>query len=87
MKNVGFYFPNADLSAGNVSLEFTRAFYALGLVIAGFISDWNRKYGAISCMAALVFPFAMLVLLADVGTSAILWIIGYVFLAFLLYIA
>lgn len=82
MKNVGFYFPTADLSAGNVSLEFTRAFYALGLVIAGFISDWNRKYGAICCIAALVFLFAMLVLLADVGTSVILWIIGYVFFGF-----
>ena len=82
VKNVGFYFPTADLSAGNVSLEFTRAFYALGLVIAGFISDWNRKYGAICCIAALVFPFAMLVLLADVGTSVILWIIGYVFFGF-----
>ena len=63
-------------------MEFTRAFYALGLVIAGFISDWNRKYGAICCIAALVFPFAMLVLLADVGTSVILWIIGYVFFGF-----
>ena len=82
VKNVGFYFPTADFSAGNVSLEFTRAFYALGLVIAGFISDWNRKYGAICCIAALVFPFAMLVLLADVGTSVILWIIGYVFFGF-----
>lgn len=82
VKNVGFYFPTADLSAGNISLEFTRAFYAFGLVIAGFISDWNRKYGAVCCIAALVFPFAMLVLLADVGTSAILWIVGYVFFGF-----
>ena len=82
VKNVGFYFPTADLSAGNISLEFTRAFYALGLVIAGFISDRNRKYGAVCCIAALVFPFAMLVLLADEGTSAILWIVGYVFFGF-----
>ena len=82
VKNVGFYFPTADLSAGNISLEFTRAFYAFGLVIAGFISDRNRKYGAACCIAALVFPFAMLVLLADAGTSAILWIVGYVFFGF-----
>lgn len=82
VKNVGFYFPTADLSSGNISLEFTRIFYAFGLVIAGFISDWNRKYGAVCCIAALVFPFAMLVLLADVGTSAILWIAGYLFFGF-----
>lgn len=82
VKNVGFYFTTADLSAGSISLEFTRAFYAFGLVIAGFISDRNRKYGAVCCIAALVFPFAMLVLLADVGSSAILWIVGYVFFGF-----
>lgn len=82
VKNVGFYFPTADLSAGNISLEFARAFYAIGLVIAGFISDRNRKYGAVCCIAALVFPFAMLVLVADVGTSAILWIVGYAFFGF-----
>lgn len=82
VKNIGFYFPTADLSLGSITLEFTRAFYAFGLAIAGFISDRNRKYGAVCCIAALVFPFAMLVLLADVGTSSILWIVSYIFFGF-----
>ena len=82
VKNVGFYFPTADLSAANISLEFTRVFYAFGLAAAGFISDWKRKYGAVCCIAALVIPFVMLVLLANEGTSAILWIAGYLFFGF-----
>lgn len=82
VKSVGFYFPTADLSSGNIRLEFTRIFYASGLIAAGFIADRNRKYGAVCCIAALVFPFALLVLKADVGTSIFLWITGYVFFGF-----
>lgn len=82
VKSVGFYFPTADLSSGNIRLEFTRMFYALGLVTAGFIADRNRKYGAVCCIAALVFPFVLLALQADVGSSIFLWIIGYIFFGF-----
>lgn len=82
VKNLGFYFPTADLSKAGISLEFSRAFYAIGLIVAGLINDKNRKYGAICCLAALVFPFAMLALLTDVGSSLILWIMGYVFFGF-----
>ena len=82
VKSVGFYFPAADLSAGNVSLEFTRVFYAFGLALAGVIADKNRKYGAVCCVAALIFPFIMLALLDDVGASTWVWIFGYVFFGF-----
>lgn len=82
VKNLGFYFPSAVLSDSSVSLEFTRAFYAVGLVAAGFISDKNRRYGAICCLAALVFPFISLLLAQDVDASAIIWIISYVFFGF-----
>ena len=30
--------------------------------MAGYISDRSRKYGALSCLTALVFPFAMIAL-------------------------
>ena len=55
------YFPIADLSQG-INLEFSRVFYSLGLIMAGYISDRSRKYGALSCLTALVFPFAMIAL-------------------------
>lgn len=81
-RGIGFYFPIADISAG-ISLEFSRAFYAIGLIIAGVIGDRSRKYGAISCLAALFFPFAMIALSGEIGISIVLWILGYFFFGFL----
>lgn len=81
-RGIGFYFPMADISAG-INLEFSRAFYAIGLIIAGIIGDRSRKYGAISCLAALFFPFAMIALSAEIGISIVLWILGYFFFGFL----
>ena len=81
-RGIGFYFPTADISAG-ISLDFSRAFYAIGLIIAGIIGDRSRKYGAISCLAALFFPFAMIALSGEIGISIVLWILGYFFFGFL----
>lgn len=81
-RGIGFYFPMADISTG-ISLEFSRAFYALGLVLAGAIGERSRKYGAISCLAALFFPFATIALSGKTGISIVLWILGYFFFGFL----
>lgn len=72
----------ADLSTG-ISLEFSRAFYAIGLILAGIIGDKSRKCGAISCLISLVFPFAMIALSNEINASTILWILGYLFFGFL----
>lgn len=81
VKNIGFYFPVADF-VGMISLEYSRIYYSLGLVAAGIINDISRKYGAICCLAALVFPFISLVLLESVGYAAVMWIMGYIFFGF-----
>lgn len=81
VKNIGFYFPVADI-AGIINLEFSRAFYALGLIAAGFVNDKSRKYGAVCCLMALVFPFISIVLQREAGYAAALWILGYIFLGF-----
>lgn len=81
-RGIGFYFPTADISAG-ISLEFSRAFYAIGLILAGVIGGRSRQYGAISCLAALFFPFAMIALSNEVGLSIVLWILGYCLFGFL----
>ena len=81
-RGIGFYFPMADLSSG-INLEFSRAFYAVGLILAGCIGDRSRKYGAISCLIALVFPFAMIALSNELNASIVLWILGYTFYGFL----
>lgn len=81
-RGIGFYFPMADISTG-ISLEFSRVFYAIGLIIAGIIGDRSRKFGAVICLSALVFPFATIALSAEAGISIALWILGYFFFGFL----
>ena len=71
----------ADVSSG-INLELSRAFYGIGLATAGILGDRNRKYGAISCIAALVFPFLMLSLTGEVTVSILFWILGYIFFGF-----
>ncbi len=81
VKNLGFSFPAADLSQG-ISLELSRVFYAAGLVIAGIVSDRERKYGAICCVASLGIPFLMIALTNSLGPSILFWILNYFFFGF-----
>ncbi|NLM15125.1 MAG: hypothetical protein GX218_04635 [Clostridiaceae bacterium] len=78
---LGFSFPLKS-AAGSVYIEFTRAFYALGLIIAGLISDKNRRWGAICCLAALAFPFAALALGNSTVGETTMWMLAYLFLGF-----
>lgn len=78
---LGFAFPLRG-AADSVYIEFTRVFYGVGLVIAGFISDKNRRWGAICCLAALAFPFAALALGANVAGETAMWMLAYLFLGF-----
>jgi DNA-binding CsgD family transcriptional regulator len=80
-KTVGFYFPASDIS-GVINLEFSRAFYALGLVAAGIINDKNRRYGAICSVAALVFSFISFALEGKTAYTLAIWILGYIFFGF-----
>ena len=82
IKGLGFYFPVSDSAGGAVSAEFTRAFYAVGLILAGYVNDRNRKHGAICCLCALVFPFITFALLGKPSIELVLWITGYVFFGF-----
>lgn len=81
LRSIGFCFPCADLSAG-ISLEFVRAFYAIGLITAGILNDKKRSIGAISCICALIFPFLMVALKSTLKVSLLLWIISYIFYGF-----
>ena len=81
VNTLGFSFP-IQSAANSVYIEFTRAFYAVGLIIAGLISDKNRRWGAICCVAALAFPFAALALGSSVAGETVMWILAYLFLGF-----
>ncbi len=73
---LGFAFPLRG-AANSVYIEFTRIFYG-----AGLISDRNRRWGAICCLAALAFPFAALALGSNVTGETVMWILAYLFLGF-----
>lgn len=81
-RGIGFFFPMADISSG-ISLEFSRAFYAVGLILAGIVGDRSRKFGAVCCLSALFFPFAMIALSNEIGISIVLWMTGYCLFGFL----
>ena len=81
VKGLGDSFPTADLEAG-VSLEFSRLFYAVGLVIAGVISDRDRRVGMACCIAALAMPFISLSLEGAPLPSLIMWCLGYFLFGF-----
>ncbi len=76
INSCGFGFPSADLSKG-VSVEFSRIFYAAGLLIAGIVNDRDRRYGGILAMTALVVPFIMLVIKGVSVSFLILWALSY----------
>ncbi len=78
---LGFAFPLRG-AADSVYIEFTRIFYGLGLLIAGLVSDKDRRWGAICCLAALAFPFAALALGSNVAGETVIWVLAYLFLGF-----
>ena len=77
VKGLGFYFDFSDVWVDGMSLEYTRLYYAVGLLLAGIINDLNRRWGGILCVAALVFPFVLILLNSTSVSGKILWIINY----------
>jgi DNA-binding CsgD family transcriptional regulator/MFS family permease len=78
---LGFAFPLKG-AADSVYIEFTRIFYGIGLVVAGYVSDKNRRYGAICCLAAFAFPFGALALGSHMAGETAMWMLAYLFLGF-----
>lgn len=81
-KSMGFYFPLADIGEV-VNMEFSRAFYALGLIVAGVINDKSRKFGASLALISIIFPFIAIALNGIPSFAAAIWILGYVFFGLL----
>ena len=81
VKNLGFVFPSADIVVGLVP-ELSRLPYALGLAVAGYINDRNRRNGMICTVAALILPFIMLGLASEPVPATICWGLDYLFYGF-----
>ena len=71
-----FAFPASDVGR-YVNVELSRLIYAVGLIIAGFVTDKSRKYGALMAMMALVVPFVMLAIRGEAVSTVTFWVIGY----------
>jgi len=71
-----FGFPSGDMENG-ISVEFSRLFYAAGLLLAGFANDRNRRHGAICAVAALVVPFLMLAIRGEPVSRMVFWMLSY----------
>ena len=76
VNNIGFAF-SASAVQGGLRVEFSRLFYAIGLIGAGFVTDKSRKYGAVCALAALVIPFIVLALRGELISTAVFWAVGY----------
>ncbi len=81
VKNLGFDFSTSDLMNG-VSIEVSRLFYGIGLMIAGMLSDYSRKYSAVFTASALITPFIMLSLKGEKLPLTIFWCLDYLFYGF-----
>ena len=80
VNSCGFAFSSADIG-DSVNVELVRVIYAAGLVIAGILTDKNRKYGAICAVATLVLPFLVFSLKGGVAAGT-LWLINYFIFGF-----
>ncbi len=80
--NVMFYFPAFSYQTGIISVEFTRAFYALGLIAAALINDKNRTLGLVMTLASFVFAIISLPLNGNMAAAQMLAQLGYIFGAF-----
>ncbi len=78
VKNMGFSFPSADITAG-VNLELSRLFYGLGMIFAGILTDRDRRYGAVCTVTAMVIPFIMISFAGESVPGIICWGIDYFF--------
>jgi len=79
-----FYFSEIIYISGAIHVEFVRAFSAIGLVIAGIVNDRNRKYGLITCLISLLFPFLCLTLADIPNAAAALCISCFILLSFIM---
>lgn len=81
VKNAGYGFPAEDL-AGSVNLELSRLLYGIGLVIAGIVTDYDRRVGITLCAASLALPFLNLSLLGAGAPPIMLWSLEYLLFGF-----
>lgn len=82
-RNMGFLYPVSDLAEGTVDMEYSRAFYVIGLIIAGIVCDKTRQGGLLLCVCTLICPFISLFLKNLPIGNIVLWALNYAVTGFI----
>ena len=76
VNNIGFSYSASAVQDG-LRPEFSRLFYAVGLIAAGVVTDLSRKHGAVCALASLVLPFVVPALKGNPFSVVFFWALGY----------
>lgn len=80
VKNTGFRSLAGEFAGG--SIEMSRVFYGVGLLIAGVAADRDRRLALACCAASLAVPFLQLALEGFEVSGFVLWSLGYLLQGF-----
>jgi DNA-binding CsgD family transcriptional regulator len=80
--NIGFGISSEDVAYYGFNPEYSRAFYSIGLLIAGILHDRSRKMGIMISSITLILPFVSWLLLDNMIGALAVWIVGYVLQGF-----
>ena len=68
LSSVSDLMQHAYIEASNqINSAYVRVFFAVGLILAGFLMDYNRRLGAIACLATHGFSFLLVLMLGSPG--------------------
>ncbi len=82
LSSIGSSYQFQAVAEQKVKLEFSRAFYAIGLIGAGIATDFDRRIGAVLCYGSLVFPFFQVALRSQPSLLRFAWALSYIILGF-----
>lgn len=75
---------NFGMWSSNADIRIVRAFYALGLITAGYIFDKNRRFGTILTVAFLSYYIISAFLVNNNAISpSVMMSLGYIFMSFI----
>lgn len=77
LHSMGSQFQPSSIAEAKVNLEYARAYYAVGLIAAGFLFDKSRKYGAVLCLGSLLYPFVSILMYMQESLIVATWVASY----------
>ncbi len=80
INSIGGNYQSETIFKEKVNFELARAFYGIGLIGAGLISDKNRKFGAFLALGSLFFPFISLAIYREGEFIFLIWALSYLLL-------